>query len=103
MACDVTWKAEIAVGAAIIVLAILHIRATTEKKKNVTSVLLLLGGLSALLFPTAWTGVCKSADMACRMITLPSLIVLSILIIVFALIHPVRSILSAVAAHKQVV
>jgi uncharacterized membrane protein len=101
MACDLTARAEIFVGAAILALAILHLALKARRAKIATSVLLALGGLSALLFPTVWTGVCAQHDMACRMITLPSLIVIGILVIIFALIYPVSEIAEIAKRRKE--
>jgi hypothetical protein len=93
MACETTVKAELAAGVAILALAVLSLIIKSKRARITISLLLFAGGLLALLFPTAWTGVCEGADMACRMITLPTLIVISVLTMAFSLIYPVSEII----------
>ncbi|MDR2089774.1 MAG: DUF4418 family protein, partial [Clostridiales Family XIII bacterium] len=74
MQCYATANAEIAVGAAIVLFGGLYFFAASAKVRLAASLLAILSAVFALLFPTALTGLCGDAHMACHTLTLPMLI-----------------------------
>jgi len=101
MACNTTWKAELIVGVGIIVLALAFVYLQQAWARLAISAALALCGLTALLLPPFWTGLCSDPMMACRMVTLPTLLVTGILVVIIALLYPVRALLSLWAQRKR--
>ncbi|MDR2089277.1 MAG: DUF4418 family protein, partial [Clostridiales Family XIII bacterium] len=61
----------------------------------------ILSAVFALLFPTALTGLCGDAHMACHTLTLPMLIASSSLIILFSLIGAALSVRTLLRAAGE--
>jgi hypothetical protein len=99
MRCYATANAEIAVGAAIFLCGALYFFATSAKVRLFASLAAIVAAAFALLFPTALTGLCGDAHMACHMLTLPALIASSSLLTVFALVGVVLSVRSLLRAR----
>ena len=87
MKCRTSAKAELPVGIAIAVLGVLIIVSRSVKGRIGLSIASALGGLFALLVPTVLIGVCASEQMRCRVLTLPALIILSILVIFVSVVN----------------
>lgn len=84
MPCQHTAKTELVLGIFVIVVGILLSIIKEVRFRlwlNIAGVLL---GILAVLFPNAITGVCSKSNMACRMLTLPALTVISIILIIFS-------------------
>ena len=79
MACYFTKQAEIGVGAVILALGVLTAFSSKKTRLGI-SYAQLLNGILVLALPLKLTGLCKMSDMACRVKTLPELIVLSVLL-----------------------
>jgi hypothetical protein len=91
MRCYATANAEIAVGAALVVCGALYFFSKSARRRLAASVLAIVAALFALLFPTALTGLCGDAHMACHTLTLPALIASSSLIVLFSVVGLVLS------------
>ncbi|MDR2295858.1 MAG: DUF4418 family protein [Clostridiales Family XIII bacterium] len=91
MRCYATANAEIAVGAALVVFGALYFFSRSAKLRLAASVLAILSAVLALLFPTALTGLCGDAHMACHVLTLPALFASCALIVLFSIIGVVLS------------
>jgi hypothetical protein len=85
MKCFWTGRAELAVGALIVLVSILLFFSRNRSAALPLNITLVGLGVVALLVPTSLIGVCMSPTMACRVGTLPGLVVLSSLIIVIGL------------------
>jgi hypothetical protein len=96
MACEKACFAEVFVGAAIAIVALVSFFIENAKLNAVGSSLLLVGGIATIAVPS-FVGLCESAQMACRLITAPTLTILGTAIIVLA---AVRLISSVVAVRK---
>jgi hypothetical protein len=99
MRCYATANAEIAVGTAIFLCGALYFFAASAKVRLVASLLAIVAAAFALLFPTALTGLCGDAHMACHLLTLPALIASSSLIALFALVGAALSVRSLLRAR----
>ncbi|PJM73028.1 hypothetical protein CS006_07215 [Bifidobacterium primatium] len=85
MKCHWTAQAEIGVGAMIAVLGLIAL--FVEPKIRVgLSIAVILAGVLAIAVPTVLIGVCPGAMMHCHMVARPTLIVLGVLTIVFAVV-----------------
>ena len=86
MACFYTKQAEIGLGVFISALGVVYF---FLKNKNIRLGIAIaeffISGL-VLAYPLKLTGLCKMSDMACRVKTLPALIVVSILLILVSLV-----------------
>ncbi|MBW3088953.1 DUF4418 family protein [Bifidobacterium sp. 82T24] len=85
MKCHWTARAEIGVGAMIVVLGLIALFAETKVRIGLGIAVALAGAL-AIAVPTVLIGVCPGAMMHCHMVARPTLIVLGVLTIVFAVI-----------------
>jgi hypothetical protein len=94
MRCYATANAEIVVGTAIFLLGALYFFAQSAKLRLAASLLAIVCAALALLFPTALTGLCGDAHMACHLLTLPALIASSSMIALFSLVGVVLSVRS---------
>ena len=86
MKCFWTGRAELAVGALIILVSILLFLSRNKSATLYLYIVLTGLGVVALLLPTHLIGVCMSPTMPCRVGTLPGLIVLSGLVVVIGLV-----------------
>ena len=84
MACFYTAKAEIGVGAVILILGIVTLALSDRKARLGISIAQFLNAILVLALPLKLTGICKMSDMACRAKTLPALIVISVILLVTA-------------------
>jgi hypothetical protein len=92
MRCYATANAEIAVGAALVVFGGLYFFSKSARMRLAASVLAIVSAVFALLFPTALTGLCGDAHMACHILTLPALLASGALIVLFSVIGVVLSV-----------
>jgi hypothetical protein len=100
MRCYATANAEIAVGAAVFLCGALYFFAKSAKLRLAASLLAILAAALALLFPTALTGLCGDAHMACHVLTLPALIASSSLIVLFSLAGAALSLRALLRARR---
>ncbi len=80
MSCYYTARAEIGVGIFIIILGIAYILFKSEELRAGISLSIAVSSILIVLLPLKLTGLCKMSDMACRIGTLPALIVIAIII-----------------------
>ena len=80
MSCYYTARAEIGVGIFIIILGIAYILFKSEELRAGISLSIAVSSILIVVLPLKLTGLCKMSDMACRMGTLPALIVIAIII-----------------------
>ncbi|PJM74364.1 DUF4418 family protein [Bifidobacterium simiarum] len=85
MACHYTAQAALGIGIVIAVLGLIALFVDGRIRAGINIAVALLGAL-VIAVPTVLIGVCKGAMMHCHMVTLPTLIVLGVLTIVFAAI-----------------
>lgn len=87
MSCFYTGRAEVGLGLLIIILGIAYIIFKSSELR--AGISLSIVGISALvaLFPLKITGLCKMSDMACRIGTLPGLVVIAIIIAAVSLVN----------------
>lgn len=87
MSCFYTGRAEVGLGLLIIILGIAYIFFKSSELR--AGISLSIVGISALvaLFPLKITGLCKMSDMACRIGTLPGLVVIAIIIAAVSLVN----------------
>ncbi len=91
MACYYTEKAEIGLGSLIGVLGIVYLFLKDIKARLGVSIAQLGNAVLVLLYPLVLTGLCGNEDMACRVRTLPALIVLSVILVVTAIVNIIYS------------
>lgn len=84
MKCHWMSQAEIGVGAMIGVLGIAVLLAASPRIRLGLSIGIATAGALALAIPTVLVGGCGMATMSCRSMTIPCLIVISVLVIVGA-------------------
>ncbi|MBR5975509.1 MAG: DUF4418 family protein [Clostridiales bacterium] len=84
MACFFTKKAEIGVGLLIAAIGVVSVFLKNKDIRIGLSIAQVLNAALVLALPLKLTGLCKKSDMACRVKTLPALIVLSVLLAVAA-------------------
>ena len=80
MSCYYTARAEIGVAIFIIILGIAYILFKSEELRAGISLSIAVSSILIVLLPLKLTGLCKMSDMACRIGTLPALIVIAIII-----------------------
>ena len=85
MACHYTAQAALGIGIVIAALGLIALFVNGPIRAGINIAVALLGALT-IAVPTVLIGVCKGTMMHCHMITLPTLIVLGVLAIVFAVI-----------------
>jgi hypothetical protein len=81
MPCGWTARAEIGIGALVIVTGVLFAFAKSPETKRIIGVFGVALGVLAILFPTYITKMCLLADHTCNTMTKPTLIVTGIVII----------------------
>ncbi|MDR0877983.1 MAG: DUF4418 family protein [Treponema sp.] len=87
MKCFWTRRAELGIGLLIAILGILTILFKSPQIRLGLGIGVFLNGALALLIPTALIGVCADPHEPCRLLTLPSLSVLSGILIALALVN----------------
>lgn len=85
MACHYTAQATLGLGLAVVALAVAGLFVTDAVRAGLDIANAVLGVL-VVLVPIVLIGVCKGAMMHCHMVTLPTLVVLGVLLGVFAVI-----------------
>ena len=85
MACYYTGRAALGIGIVIAVLGIVALF-VKENVRIGLSIAVIVNSLLMIAVPTFLIGVCKSPMMHCASVTRPTLIVLSVLALVFAAI-----------------
>lgn len=85
MACYYTGRAALGIGLVIAVLGIVALF-VKENVRIGLSIAVIVNSLLMIVVPTFLIGVCKSPMMHCASVTRPTLIVLSVLALVFAAI-----------------
>jgi len=78
MPCGWTARAEIGLGALLVVGGILLLIAKSNETKRLIGIFCAAIGVLVILFPTVITGMCKLADHPCNILTKPVLILLGI-------------------------
>jgi hypothetical protein len=82
MPCGWTARAEIGVGALIVVAGGILIAMKTPETRQAVGVFALALGALVILFPTVLIGMCKLASHPCRTTTLPALEIIGIIVII---------------------
>ncbi|MBW3091433.1 DUF4418 family protein [Bifidobacterium sp. 82T10] len=85
MACHYTAQAALGIGVVIALLGVIGLFVEPKVRAGL-NIAVALNALLAVAVPTVLIGVCKGAMMHCHMVTLPTLIVLGALAVVFAAI-----------------
>lgn len=80
MSCYYTSRAEFGIGIIIIILGVAYILFKSEELRAGISLSIAVNSILIVLLPLKLTGLCKMSDMACRIGTLPALIVIAIII-----------------------
>ena len=80
MACYFTKKAEIGLGIVIAAIGALYFFFKNEGVRLGLSLSQILLTALVVLYPTKLIGICKNTEMACRVKTLPALIVVTVLL-----------------------
>jgi len=83
MACERACIAGTAIGASVAVIGALSLFVKNPKLGVGASGALLAGGVATIAVPRA-IGFCEMADMACRLVTAPTLLVIGVLIILLS-------------------
>ena len=91
MACHYTAHAALGVGIIIMVLGLCALLFNNAGIRAGINIAVALLGVLVICVPTVLIGVCKGAMMHCHMVTLPTLIVLGVLTIVFGVIAVVMN------------
>ena len=86
MACYYTGKAVIGIGILIVALGVVYFFLKNKGTRLGIAIAEFFTSGLVLAFPLKLTGLCKMSDMACRVKTLPALIVVSILLVIVSLI-----------------
>jgi hypothetical protein len=87
MKCFWTRRAELGIGAVIAILGFLTILIRSREARLSLAIGVFLNGILALLIPTVLIGVCADPREPCHLLTLPSLSVLSGILIAFSLLN----------------
>ena len=85
MACYYTKEAEIGIGILIAALGVVYFFLKNKSARLGIAIAEFFSAGLVLLYPLKLTGLCKMSDMACRVKTLPALIVLAVLLLAVAL------------------
>ncbi|HEX2946991.1 MAG TPA: DUF4418 family protein [Clostridia bacterium] len=80
MKCFWTSRAELGIGALIAVAGLFLLLARSNQFRLGINLSIMLAGILAVLVPTVLIGVCSMPTMQCRLLTLPSILIISILI-----------------------
>jgi hypothetical protein len=89
MKCFWTARTELGIGILIAILGILTLLFTSSRIRLGLSITAALNGILILLIPTALIGVCEEPLLPCRVLTLPSLVILSSILIVISLVNAI--------------
>ncbi|MDR3282386.1 MAG: DUF4418 family protein [Candidatus Methanoplasma sp.] len=89
--CYWTARAELGMGAAIVLLSVLSIFVKSKDTRTGLGVGILATSVLALLVPTVLIGVCAGAMMTCRTTTLPALTAIGVLAVVFSVVYILQS------------
>lgn len=84
-----TARAELGIGILIALLAILLIVFSSKHIRLGISLSLALSGILAALIPTVLIGVCDNAHASCRLLTLPSLIILAAIVVLLSIVNTI--------------
>jgi hypothetical protein len=82
--CWWTARAEIGAGTVIALLGIAYVLIKDFRALAALSLALAFNGTLAFIIPNALTGMCESARMRCRLVTLPALNILSASVVIAA-------------------
>jgi len=82
MTCGWTARAETGIGALIVVAGGLLIRRSTAETRQTVGIFSVALGALVILLPTTLIGMCKVADHACRLTTLPALEIIGVVVII---------------------
>ena len=85
MACYYTKEAEIGIGILIAALGVVYFFLKNKSARLGIAIAEFFSAGQVLLYPLKLTGLCKMSDMACRVKTLPALIVLAIVLVAVSL------------------
>ena len=85
MACYYTKEAEIGIGILIAALGVVYFFLKNKSARLGIAIAEFFSAGLVLLYPLKLTGLCKMSDMACRVKTLPALIVLAIVLVAISL------------------
>lgn len=89
MKCFYTARAELGIGLLIVILGVLLIIFQSVKIRLGLNISIILNGILALLIPVLLIGVCNGIHMSCHSLTLPSLVVISSILILAALVNTI--------------
>jgi hypothetical protein len=87
MKCFWTARAELGAGILIAILGILTLLFASSRIRLGLSISAALNGILVLLIPTVLIGVCEESLLPCRVLTLPSLVILSSILIVISFVN----------------
>ncbi|MCX6700102.1 MAG: DUF4418 family protein [Methanomicrobiales archaeon] len=82
MPCGWTVRAELGIGALVVVAGILLAFAKSAEAKMMVGIFGAVLGLLVILFPTVITKMCALADHPCNILTKPLLIILGLIVII---------------------
>jgi hypothetical protein len=82
MPCGWTARAEVGIGALVVVAGILLAIAKSDESKMMIGIFGAVLGLLAILFPVAITKMCALPDHPCNLMTKPMLIILGLIVII---------------------
>lgn len=91
MKCHWTGIAEIGVAIPLLFVGIFEITSKRKESLTILSVLGVVLGILAILFPTFLIGVCANPDMTCNMLMRPGLILAGVLAVIASVIVFVTS------------
>ncbi len=91
MKCHWTAIAEIGVAIPLLLVGIFEITSKRKESLTILSVLGVVLGILAILFPTVLIGVCANPMMNCHMVMMPALILSGALVIIASIIVFVTS------------
>ncbi len=101
MACFYTARAEIGVGTVIILLGLAYIFFKSAEIRAGIALSIAINSILIVLLPLKLTGLCKMSDMACRIGTLPALIVITIIIAAVSLGNFVYNLISSKSKNNE--
>ncbi len=85
MACGYTARAEIGIGALIVLSGAVLLARQTWETRQTTGIFVMGLGAVAIALPTVLTGMCKIADHICRLTTQPMLEILGAIVFIVGL------------------
>lgn len=89
MKCFWTGRAELGIGILVIILGLLNIAVSSIQVRLGLNLALIFVGLQAALVPTWLIGVCDMPKMSCHAVAAPSILFISILITLLALVNAI--------------